>query len=97
MSYILKYQNEPGEENNYVGIDDGSGGYPYRTTWDRVRVWHNLGDALRYLSMFASEHFGLFHVVETDQGVRFDSIDTNGFSFCPNCHSLITSEKGATQ
>lgn len=96
MSYILKYLNEPGQDN-YVGMDFESGGYPYRTSWDDVDVWHNLGDAIRYANRFTSEHLGLFHVVETDKGIRFDYIDTNGFSICPNCHGLITSEKGGDE
>jgi hypothetical protein len=94
MKYILKY-SKANNENNFVAIDNTSGGYPYRTSWNNAHVWTNLDDVIRFQRMFKSELLCLYAVTEYDLRITFQHLDTINHNICPHCGSFLDNNQGA--
>jgi len=49
-NYVLKYKT-----GEFVGIDSGSGGYPYQTNIEIAHKFLTMDDAKKYLAIFSNE------------------------------------------
>ena len=59
LYWVMKYP-----DGSFVGIDDSSGGYPYKTSYPSgIKWWTNTKEAERYIQMFPDKGFKLYRVV----------------------------------
>lgn len=54
---VLKFKN-----GKFVGIDTGSGGYPYPTDVFRAESWNSEEEALKYASKFDFIEYKIYRI-----------------------------------